>query len=212
MNTNYKTILIEAWKRKGLFRAFQEFDDPCYNISAELEIAPLYKFAKAENISFFLLTCYAISKAMNSVPEMRQRFLDPNSIREYEVVHPATPIMIDGGRLFAQTTLPYAETFAEFREIANPIIKSVQSGGNTALTADGENIFCASCMPWFSANAISCAIYRKNQDTNLISWFKMTPAGTTTVSGRFNHSFVDGFHIGQFFNAVAENFQHPETL
>lgn len=211
--SSHRLIPIETWERRELFRFYQGFVNTNYNVSVLLDIAPLYRFAKANGVSFFLLSCFAIAKAMNSVPEMRQRIHDSNTIAEYDVVHPSCPLAREGSDLFVQTLLPYRPTFREFAEIALPIIESVRAGGTPSDSGLGiPNLFCASCVPWFSATEVSAADYKFNQEEQVLTWFKMTPEGKVTVSGRFNHAFTDGIHLGRFFNALQENFLHPETL
>lgn len=214
MSETYNIIPLATWKRTELFNSFRRFDDPCFSASVEADIRPLYRLAKERGDSFFLLTLFAIAKAYNSVPEMRQRFLSDDAIAEYKVVHPSVPLMTDDGENYLQTLLPYHPTFAGFAESATPIIESVRNGNvrGQVLESSGPNCFAASCVPWFSATSFAPAVYERNQDIHVLTWFKMTPAGTVHVSNRFNHCFTDGIHVGRFFNAVIENFLHPETL
>lgn len=210
---NFRTIEIETWNRRDLFRFYQSFANPNYNVSVSADVKPLYRFAKENGHSFFLLTLFAISRALNEVPEMRQRFLDKDTIAEYEVVHPSCPLTRDGSDLFVQVLLPYKPTFREFRESAQPIIDDVRCGKITASDfIERPNLFCASCVPWFESLGVAAADYSFNQAEQIITWFKMSEDGKITISGRFNHSFTDGIHLGRFFNGIQENFRNPENL
>lgn len=210
----FRRIEIETWERRELFSFYRTFKNANYNVSVSLDIAPLYRFAKTNGHSFFLLTLFAISKAMNALPEMRQRVLDAETIAEYDVIHPSCPLAREGSDLFVQALLPHAPTFREFAATAIPIIESVRNGkGKLPESGVGvSNLFCASCVPWFSATEVSVADYKFNQDEQVLTWFKMTPEGKVTLSGRFNHAFTDGIHLGRFFNATQENFLRPEVL
>lgn len=212
-DARFRVIPLATWERRELFRFFSSFSSPNYNVSVSLDAREIARFAKARGESFFLLACFAIAKALNAVPAMRLRFLDDENVAEYAVVHPSCPLAREGSELFVQTLLPYRPTFAEFRASAAPIIEAVRRGEAPAETGDGTpNIFCASCVPWFSATGTSAADYSFNQAEQILTWFKMTPAGEVALSGRFNHCFTDGIHLGAFFNGVAENFARPDTL
>ena len=209
----FRRIEIEGWKRRDLFRFYQSFANPNYSVSVSLDIAPLYRYAKENGQSFFLLTLFAIAKAMNAVPEMRQRFLDAESVAEYEVVHPSCPLAREGSDLFVQVLLPYRPTFREFREAAQPVIESVRNGTLSESNFEAiPNLFCASCVPWFEALGTNSADYSFNQAEQVLTWFKMSETGKITLSGRFNHSFTDGIHLAHFFEGIQNNFSNPEKL
>lgn len=207
----HKIIPLGTWARRDLFRSFLAFDSPCFTASFEAEILPLKKFAEARGESFFLRTLFEIARAYNAVPEMRQRFFNEDAIAEYEVVHPSTPLITADGENYRQTTLPYRETFEEFAADAVPVIEAVRCGNASGQMIKNNipNCFCASCVPWFCAAGYTPASYSKNQDIHVLTWFKMTPAGTVLVSNRFNHCFTDGIHVGRFFNGIAQNFKNP---
>ena len=212
-DTRFRAITIGTWERRELFRFYAGFANPNYNVSVSLDAREIFRFAKERGESFFLLACFAVAKALNAVPAMHLRFLDDERVAEDAVVHPSCQLAREGSELFVQALLPYRPTFAEFRASAAPIVESVRRGNAPAETGDGlPNIFCASCVPWFSATGTSAADFAFNQAEQILTWFKMTPAGEITLSGRFNHCFTDGVHLGAFFNGVAANFARPETL
>lgn len=211
---SHRIIPLADWKRAELFRSFRRFDDPCFTVSFEAPILPLRRMAETRGDSFFLLALFAIAEAYNAVPEMRMRFAGPDAVAEYAVAHPSTPLMTSDGENYRQTALPYAPTFAEFTRTATPVVESVRRGnaGGQSLEGEAPNCFCASCVPWISAAGYVPATYMKNQDIHVITWFRMTPEGTTLLNCRFNHCFTDGLHVSRFFTRVAENFRCPERL
>lgn len=209
----FRVIDIETWQRRDLFRFYQRFASPNYNVSVSLDAALLYRFAKEQGHSFFLLSCYTIARALNSVPEMRQRFLDENTVAEYDVIHPSCPLAREGSDFFVQVLLPYKATFRDFEKTAQPVVDAVRCGKITESDfKEMPNLFCASCVPWFESEGVVVAEYSFNQAEQVITWFKMNDSGKMTISGRFNHAFTDGIHLGRFFSAVQENFSNPEKL
>lgn len=73
-DNDFREIPLATWKRAELFNTFRDFADSRFNVGVEIDAEPLHHLAKARGDSFFLLALFAISKAYNSVPEMRQRF------------------------------------------------------------------------------------------------------------------------------------------
>ena len=210
--SNYKEIPLSTWKRRDLFKSFLTFHDPCFAMSVEVDVRPLKKVAAARGESFFLRTLFEIARAYNSVPEMRQRFLNDDAIAEYEICHPSVPLITADGESFHQTMLCYYPTFAEFSANAIPIVEAIRRGNASGQELEDSvpNCFCASCVPWVSAAGYVPATYECNQDIHVLTWFKMTPAGTVLINNRFNHCFTDGIHAARFFNAIAENFAAPK--
>lgn len=206
-----KIIPLATWERRNLFLSFLKFHDPCFTASTDTDILPLKKHTEARGESFFLRTLFEIARAYNSIPEMRRRFLREDAVAEYEICHPSVPLITADGENFRQTTLPYHDGFEKFSASAAPIIESVRNGNASGQEIENgvPNCFGASCVPWFSATGYVPATYERNQDTHVLTWFKMTPAGTVHISCRFNHCFTDGIHVARFFNAICENFRKP---
>ena len=50
----HRIIDIDHWERKELFTFFQKYDDPTWDILAEVDVAGFYKTLKETDASFFL--------------------------------------------------------------------------------------------------------------------------------------------------------------
>lgn len=59
-----RKIPIASWERRELFSFYRTFKNANYNVSVSLDIAPLYRFAKANGYSFFLLALFANGKVL----------------------------------------------------------------------------------------------------------------------------------------------------
>lgn len=205
----YRTIDRETWPRRELFDFYRTFDNPCFNISVPLEARALYTCAQDRKESLFLLALYAILRAANGVPQVRQRLVDGMPV-EFESIAVMTPIMTEQ-ELFRQIWCEYAPTFPAFAADAAPRAEAARHDTPSPMGEHGEDFLCASCLPWVHFSAVSQAEYRFGQSVPILSWGKVHN-GIIPVSCKFNHAFVDGLHAGRFFTGLEESFANPDTL
>lgn len=205
----YRTIDRETWPRRELFDFYMTFDNPCFNISVPLEASALHTCARDRKESFFLLALYAILRAANGVPQVRQRLVDGIPV-EFESIAVMTPVMTEQ-ELFRQIWCEYAPAFPAFAADVAPRAEAAKYGAPSPLEEHGEDFLCASCLPWVHFSAVSQAEYRFGQSVPILSWGKLKN-GIIPVSCKFNHSFVDGLHAGRFFAGLEASFANPDTL
>ncbi|MDR2550661.1 MAG: CatA-like O-acetyltransferase [Desulfobulbus sp.] len=205
----YRIIDKADWPRRDLFEFFHKFDNPCFNISVQLEAANLHACAKDRKTSFFLLALYAILRAANTVPQMRQRIVAGNIV-EFERIAVMTPIMTEQ-ELFRQIWCEYTPTFAAFAQENVPKVATAQRDAPVPMEDRGEDFLCASCLPWLHFTSISQAEYNFGQAVPILAWGKMKN-GSIPISAKFHHGFVDGLHVGRFFAEMEQSFADPESL
>ena len=68
-----KKIEISSWPRRSHYEYFQTFDCPMFSITSPVRVDALYRYAKREGVSFFILCLFVLLKALNRVPQLRQR-------------------------------------------------------------------------------------------------------------------------------------------
>ncbi len=124
---SYTSIDLATWKRRGTFEYYRTFQNQLFNITLEFPAAELYRYAKRNRISFFLLTLHAILRAVNSVPQFRQRIVDGGQVIEFEHVAALTPIMTPEEE-FVMALTEYAPSFAEFRGQAEAAVAAAKRG------------------------------------------------------------------------------------
>lgn len=205
----YRTIDKASWPRRELFDFYQKFDNPCFNVSVQVEAGELYSCARDRNVSFFLLALYAILRAANAVPQIRQRILE-NNVIEFERIAVMTPIMTEQ-EMFRQIWCEYAPDFSGFADEAVPKVASAKRGVPSPMAEHGEDFLCASCLPWLHFSAVSQAEYHFGQSIPILAWGKMKN-GLIPISCKFNHAFADGLHVSRFFANIEESFANPDAL
>src|SRR5688572_8024224 len=91
----YHHIDIDTWERKDLFRFFQKFDNPTWDILADVNIQKFYEATKEINASFFLSFLYIATRVCNRINAFRQRIDPSGNVVEFEWVHPGSTILYD---------------------------------------------------------------------------------------------------------------------
>lgn len=206
----YKVIDRDTWPRRKLFDYFQAFASPTFNLTVALDARAIYRYAKKNGESFFLMTLYAILRAANDVPQIRQRILPGGDIVEFERVAAMTPIMT-GAEMFRQIRCEYEPAFPAFRAIAAAQVAAAKEG-RPCMTEEGCDFICASCVPWVHFTGIDHAQYTFSQELPILTWGKMSEEGKIPVGVKFSHSFLDGLHVGRFFNSLETSFKAPDRL
>ena len=205
----YRKIELDSWKRKDLFLFYRTFDSPCFNVSVKVKAEAIYQYAKMHGESFFLLSLYAILRAANMVPQLRQRVIDDAPV-EFRKIAVMTPIMTKH-EMFCQVWSEYFDTFDEFKAAILPKIDAAKNGNPLPLVEHGEDFICASCTPWLHFEAVSQAEYRSEQAVPILAWGKLEN-GLVPVSVKLSHCFVDGLHVSRFFGNMQLFFDEPELL
>ena len=206
----YRVIDKETWPRRELFEFYQSFANPCFNISVSLEASALHARAKERGESFFMLSLYAILRAANVVPQMRQRILPDGTILEFTSIAVMTPIMTDR-EMFNSIWCEYAPTFAEFAKEAAPKAEKARQAPITLIPGRGDDFICASCLPWLHFTSVTQAEHSFGQTVPILSWGKLEN-GRVPISCKFNHAFVDGLHASRFFGHIGKSFTNPDCL
>ncbi len=149
----YHVIDRETWHRREHFEFYRTFANPSFNLCVPLEAQRLYECAKDRQVSFFQLALYALLRAANAIPELKQRMLG-DEIIEYDELAVMTPVMT-AQEGFRQVWCDNAADFAAFSRAATPSIEAAKTTDPAPLIVNGEHFFCASCLPWLHFSAIT---------------------------------------------------------
>lgn len=200
-----KKIEIASWPRRSHYEYFQTFECPMFSITSPVRVDALYRYAKQEGISFFALCLFVLLKAVNKIPQLRQR-VEEGEVWEYESVDALVPVLAKDGE-FTQILVEYRAELADFLEHAVPLIQAAKQAPAWANPCHRTDIAVFSCLPWIPFTQVASA-YRvfRGQYLPLIHWGKME----ADVSGRLmmpvaiqaNHVLVDGVHVGNFYKNI----------
>ena len=205
----YTLLNKNNWPREGLAGTYRDFATPCYAVTVKLDADNLYKYAKSRGESFFLLTLYSILRAANSVPQMRQRWMDDAAV-EFDTVDALTRVM-GPDEVFRETLCVYAPDFISFKNGVKPVIEAAKKGQGSNVGPERRDFLCARCVPWMHFEAMSPSFQDFHQSIPALTWGKLQD-GKIPIALQVSHCFVDGLHWSRFFQSIAASFANPEQL
>ena len=196
-------IDFATWPRAELFRFFSAVSDPFYSVTFRVDVTNLHAYTKAHGISFYYALCYLAADAVNAVENFRYTIRD-GEIFLLDGRIPSFTDLKPGSEQFHIVTLPKTGTLYEFCRAAKAKSDAQQSFLDQSGVLDDLIYF--SCVPWLDLTA---ATNERNfdQDDNIprICWGKYVPANgreTLGMSVEVNHRFIDGYHLGQFYQKL----------
>ena len=150
-----------------------------FSITSPVRVDALYRYAKREGVSFFILCLFVLLKALNRVPQLRQR-VEEGDVWEYESVDALVPVLAADGE-FTQILVEYRMELSDFLEHAVPLVQAAKLAPAQANPCHRADIAVFSCLPWIPFTQVASA-YRvfRDQYFPLIHWGKVEE----DVSGR----------------------------
>lgn len=201
MKGAYKELDISSWPRRTTLEFFRDYDDPYFNIAANVDVTNLRLFCRDNKLSFSIAALFYTQQVANSIREFRFRMLGEKVV-EFETVE-AT-----------QTILNEDETFSFCYFEGRPTVHEYVEAGRTARekylklkTFDVEtgrvDLIYYSVIPWISFTSFKHASRGDNRQTVprivfgkvfLDNGREMMP-----LSVEAHHAMMDGLHVGRFF-------------
>ncbi len=199
-------IDIENWKRKDHFRFFNNMDYPQFNICGNIDITHFLNITKSKKRSFYYSMIYAVTHIANDIEAFRYR-INGDNIVLYDTINALFTDMNkqSDDDLFKIVTVPYSNQMEVFTAQA---LETSSKQTHYFPSEKQLDVIHITCVPWVAFTHISHTISLKGNDSiPKISWGKYFQDGNKTLlpfSVQAHHGFVDGVHIGQFFNQLQE--------
>jgi chloramphenicol O-acetyltransferase type A len=211
----FDVIDLDQWKRKALFQFYETYDDPTWDILADVRITRFYAMTRREGYSFFLAFVHAASRACNSIEEFRLRIGPAGEVRRYPIVHPGSTVLHDDGT-FGFAYFRYKERFSEWLPDARARLEAAKQ--DTAIDPREEDLarLYFTPVPWITfrgfrhpqrrgyRQSIPMIIFGKHVET---AGERTMPVGLT-----LHHGLADGFHAGLFFSRLQAMLDDPDEL
>lgn len=194
---------IENWNRKEHFRFFKDFEEPFYGVCVNVDCTKAYALAKAKGYSFFLYYLHKSLTAANSMESFKYR-IENDKVVIYDTIH-ASSTVLRPDHTFGFADFEYDTDFALFESKAKAEIQSVCNERDLKMTRFENGIIHYSAVPWMHFTSLSHARrFSIGDSCPKISFGKVIDDGTRKlmpVSIHAHHALMDGFMIGEYFNA-----------
>jgi len=184
---------------------------PHFNLVAHMDFEAVARFVKLNKLHLTSVVVYLICKAVNSIPEMRQRIRGEHVV-EHEIVHPSFTVPTEDSDVFSFCYVDYTQDFQDFSKAVYASMQSRKGAPSLTDEADRDDFLFLSAMPWVHFTGLSHAMrIEKGDSVPRIVWGKMGGVGgfLLPLGLQAHHALVDGRHAGQFYNSFQELCNDP---
>lgn len=200
-----RTIDLDTWKRREHFEFFRRADLPFYNVNANVDITGLPAFTRSNDLSFNTTLIFLVVKALSGIENFRYR-LRGESVVDCGPLHPSFACIRPGEELFRFITLDFIDDLPAFDAAVREAIASSDAYFALEKLAGRDDFAFLSSIPWISFTGIDHTLSLKKDDgIPRVTWGKyFQEPGRTLIpfNIQVNHMFVDGLHVGRFFEAL----------
>ena len=205
-----KQFDLENWSRKDHFNFFNQFDEPFFGVTVDIDCTIAYQKCKKEGIGFFLYYLHQSLTAANAVENFRLRIED-NQIYLYDKVN-ASAVINRADNSFGFSYIDYFSDFDEFQSAAKLEIENVKKSKGLILNGNNANVIHISAMPFLKFTSLSHARSFAHKDScPKFSFGKMTDENgkkTMPISVHVNHALADGYHVSLFIDEFQKLMNH----
>lgn len=206
-----KFVDIENWNRKAAFELFKDYEEPFFNITANLDATNLYGFCKENNLSFALTNLFFSLQTANEIREFRLRFLNEKVV-EFEKIE-ATQTILNEDETFSFCYFENKSDVFEFNEAGKAAVEKYKKLKTFDVESDRIDLIYYSVIPWISFTSFKHAVRTDNrQSVPRMVFGKLFEDGARKKlphSVEVHHALCDGFHVGKYFNRLQEKFDNP---
>jgi chloramphenicol O-acetyltransferase type A len=202
-----KMINKANWPRAPHFDFYKAFAQPYFNVTVDLEVANLYKFAKQEKISFTCCYLYCLSKAIEAYEPIRYRIHHDEVVVTDEVT--LSTVFLKEDDTFRFVPLKKCKDILSF-------MKNVQLSKEVHLqhtflndmflsAADDLNQVYVSILPWFRFTSFSHAVATYSKDAGIPKFVfgKFNrELGTIPLNIEVHHGLMDGVHVARLIDEI----------
>ena len=200
-------------KRRDRYELFSSFENPLVNLNFLLDVPDFRPWCRARQVPVFHFFLYCVLNTVKRSDNFMYRIHDGEVIKIDDF--PASYTVINGDDNLNYTRFEMTDQLdlfiarsLEAKRIAEASSRLINTGEGESALQQRHNIFITS-LPWLDLRAIEHPVYRHGDaDIPCISWGKFGAGtdGRMTVpfSVQAHHGFVDGYHIGQLAQALAQ--------
>lgn len=192
---------VKGWEREEHYHFFKAFSQPFFNVHSEIDITPLYTYAKRERLSVFLAYLHAATEGIRATENFLLR-LEGDNVVKYEAVDISSTVLKDN-KTVSFVHLPHHDNLHTFCNQASEIVAEVKQSNRLFYGYNGPDLVHATTLPWFPFKGMEHA--HSNDDPNesipKLAFGMLEFRGDRVIlpmSVRVHHALVDGYHIHLF--------------
>lgn len=198
-------IDLNNWNRYTQYKWFSSFSNPTYSINKEMDVTDLVNYVHKEKKSFFVCFLYILMKGLNSVDELRIRYVNGKVIM-YDDINPSYTVMTNSGTFENVNSRNYDNFLDFYKNIKNDVEKAKIKDKIKDTYNDSKlyNEYYITCLPWLDFSGLTHPI---PDDIESLSVPRICFGKYKKVNNRYvmmlninvSHAFVDGYPLSQAF-------------
>jgi chloramphenicol O-acetyltransferase type A len=200
-----KEFDIANWNRKSQFDFFKTYEDPFFNITANVEVTNLYNFCKKHNLSFSLAIIFVALKSINEIEAFKLRILN-NKVIIFDKVEIGSTILNEDNT-FSFCYYNYSSSIFEFDKAGKKVIENHKKGIVFEPKEEMLNLVHCSTLPWISFTGFKHA--RKGDEAKkgipkiiFGKVFEENKSRKIPFSVEVHHALMDGYHVALLFKKM----------
>jgi chloramphenicol O-acetyltransferase type A len=202
----FHEVDIDAWERKSTYEFFLDYEDPFFNIAANLDVTRLYRFCKDNDLAYSLAALFLSLQAANEIREFRLRMIAERVV-EFDRVE-ATQTILNEDETFSFCYFPLKDDIFEFDRAGKAAREKYLGLKTFDVETDRFDLIYYSAIPWISFTSFKHASPGNNRQTipRMVfgKMFDDGPVKKMPFSVEVHHALVDGIHVGKLFNLYQE--------
>lgn len=206
---HYKEVNLEEWNRAKTYLLFKNYEQPQFNITGNVDIGPLKAHCSKKGESFFLNCMFYSMLTANSIPEFRMRVKDDKVII-YDTVYAGSTIL-KADNTFGFCYFPFTKNKESFLDYGLKEIEREKGSKILDPKSESNNLIYHSVIPWISFTSFSHARMGGQPSTipQIVfgKYFRKGDSWKMPLSIEANHSIMDGYHVGLYFQKFEEMIQ-----
>lgn len=208
-----KYLDIAGWARRDLFEFFRTYENPYFNICAQLEITKLVEALKAQpEVSVALSYHYLALRIANEIEPFRYRLRD-DQVLVHDVIHGGTTVLLPN-ESFTFAYFDYQPDFARFMRDAQASVEQVRTAAGPFAPIGSDDRIHFTVLPWVSFTSFAHA-RNKSRAVSVpkIAFGKFVRDHERTlipISVEVHHALMDGLHVGRFFSRMEQMLAEPQ--
>lgn len=204
---NCTLVNLNEWSRGSLFKFHIDKMRIVMSLTADVNVTNLRAYSKKNNLNFYPLMLWVVSKIINSHDEFKYSWDDAGNLIKWDFVSPSYTDFHADDENFVKMVTEYSDDLFEF---CSRVDKDRQRHKNerAILVNQPPNFFDVSCLPWIKYSHFDIHVFDEGKFlAPVITWGKFEEKDGKLImplTMNIHHAVADGFHLSRFFNEVQE--------
>lgn len=202
---------LATWTHREHFEHFAGFSQPFFSLCADVDVTAAWAASRGASApSFFVLSLYAASRAVNIVEAMRTRVRDGRPWTHERVAISTTVRRAD--ETFGYARIEPIEAFTAFADHAQQAIDAVSAASGLTEPNVDDDVVYHSTLPWLRFTAFSNAMAGRDSIPRVV-FGKCVPSANRMVMPvalEVHHAVVQGLDAARFYERLQRELDRPE--